>query len=183
MKTIRIYTDGGCSGNQDTENTGGWGAVLTFGEHEKTLKGGALNTTNNIMELTAVLEGLKAVNGKHYPIEIYCDSAYVVNCFLEGWYHKWRLNGWKTSTKKPVENLALWQELIALVESFETLRFYKVKGHVPLKEMAHIEKWFNKYRADYPESTTLEDFAKHLTYNHLADQLAGEAIAELKRNL
>lgn len=183
MKIIRLYTDGGCSNNQEAENVGGWGAVLHYNGHIKTLKGGAINTTNNIMELTAVLKGLQAIKDRSIPVEIYSDSAYVVNCFKENWYVKWRLNGWMTSTKKPVENLALWQELISLVESFSALQFFKVKGHVTLKDDQQLKKWYDKYKADYPPSTTLEVFKLHLENNHLADRLANEGIAEARLSI
>lgn len=180
MKTIRIYTDGACSNNQEATNVGGWGAVLYYQAHTKTLKGGAVNTTNNIMELTAVIMGLKALKDHKIPVEIYSDSAYVVNCFKEGWYQKWRLNGWMTASKKPVENLDLWKELISLVESFEQITFYKVKGHVSLKNDNDLLKWFNKYQSDYPKGTTLEDFRVHLENNHLADALANEGVNEAR---
>jgi len=180
MKRIRLYTDGACSNNQEATNVGGWGAVLYYQEHVKTLKGGTLNTTNNIMELTAVLMGLKALKDKTIPVDIFSDSAYVVNCFKEKWYIKWRLNGWITSTKKPVENLELWKELIDLVESFKDITFYKVKGHVVLKNEADLKKWFAKYQKDYPAGTTLEEFKVHLENNHLADGLATEAVADTR---
>ena len=86
MAILRIYTDGACSGNQEKENFGGWGAVLEYGEHQKELFGGQANTTNNRMELTAVIEALKAIKGTGRTIEVFSDSAYVSNCFREKWY-------------------------------------------------------------------------------------------------
>ena len=102
MSILRIYTDGACSGNQNETNIGGWGSILEFGDSQKELHGGELNTTNNRMELTAVIEALK--------------SSYVASCFRDKWYVNWRKNGWMTSGKKPVENRELWEELISLVE-------------------------------------------------------------------
>ena len=81
MMILRIYTDGGCSGNQSSENAGGWGAILEFGEHKKEMFGGEANTTNNRMELTAVIEAFKALNKDGQTVEVFSDSAYVSNCF------------------------------------------------------------------------------------------------------
>lgn len=94
MAILKIYTDGACSGNQHDENIGGWGAVLTYGSHEKELWGGQQNTTNNRMEMTALLEAFNAVNRDNQCIEIYSDSAYLMDCFRKKWYVKWLSNGW-----------------------------------------------------------------------------------------
>ena len=126
MDKILIYTDGACSGNP---GPGGWGAILMYKEHKKELSGGCKNTTNNIMEITAVLEALKQLK---YPcnseVEIYSDSAYVVNAFNNGWIYNWKKNNWKTSTKGPVKNKELWEELYTLVKKYN-VEFVKVKGH------------------------------------------------------
>ena len=95
MTVLRIYTDGGCSGNQSDENIGGWGAILEFGENKKELRGGELNTTNNRMEMTALLEAFRALKKEGLEIEIFSDSSYLMNCFREKWYETWRRNGWK----------------------------------------------------------------------------------------
>ena len=126
MDKILIYTDGACSGNP---GPGGWGAVLMYKEHKKEFSGGCKNTTNNIMEITAVLE---ALNQLKYPcnseVEIYSDSAYVVNAFNNGWIYNWKKNNWKTASKEPVKNKELWEELYVLVKKFNA-SFIKVKGH------------------------------------------------------
>ena len=126
MDKILIYTDGACSGNP---GPGGWGAILMYKEHKKELSGGCKNTTNNIMEITAVLEALKQLK---YPcnseVEIYSDSAYVVNAFNNGWIYNWKKNNWKTASKEPVKNKELWEELYSLVKKFNA-SFIKVKGH------------------------------------------------------
>lgn len=126
MDKILIYTDGACSGNP---GPGGWGAILMYKEHKKELSGGCKNTTNNIMEITAVLEALKQLK---YPckseVEIYSDSAYVVNAFNNGWIYNWKKNNWKTASKEPVKNKELWEELYTLVKKFKA-SFIKVKGH------------------------------------------------------
>ena len=132
MSIIRIYTDGGCSGNQSRENFGGWGAILEYGGRQKELYGGACNTTNNRMEMTALLNALNALKKENLSLEIFSDSAYLMNCFREKWYETWQKNGWITSGKKPVENKELWEQLIAHLTKHYSFSFYRVKGHVNL---------------------------------------------------
>lgn len=124
MKRVLLYTDGACSGNP---GPGGWGAILIYGEIKKELSGGKTSTTNNRMELTAVIEGLKRLK---FPciVDIYSDSAYTVNAFQEGWVRNWEKGGWIKADKKPVLNADLWQELISLVRKHQ-VTFHKVKGH------------------------------------------------------
>ena len=124
MEEVIIYTDGACSGNP---GPGGWGAILLLGDHKKEISGGKKDTTNNVMELTAVIEGLKLLK---YPCEVdlYSDSAYVVNAFLQGWIYNWVKNNWKTADKKDVKNKELWQELVKLTHTHD-VTFIKVKGH------------------------------------------------------
>lgn len=124
MKQVKIYTDGACSGNP---GPGGWGAILIYGPHEKELSGGASETTNNRMELTAVIEALKALK-EPCEVTVYSDSAYVVNGMSAGWIEGWKKNGWKTSKNKPVENQDLWQELDHWTHTHK-VHFKKVKGH------------------------------------------------------
>ena len=116
MKIVNIYTDGACAGNQNEENIGGWGCVLEFMGREKELCGGEINTTNNRMELTALVEALSALKETGLTLNIYSDSAYLVNCFRCKWYQSWQKNGWKTSQKQPVENRELWERLLQLLE-------------------------------------------------------------------
>ena len=124
MEKVVIYTDGACSGNP---GPGGWGSILMYKDNKKEISGGNKNTTNNIMELTAVIEGLKMLK---YPCEVdlYSDSAYVVNGFEKGWIYNWIKNDWKTSDKKPVKNKELWQKLYDLTK-IHKVNFIKVKGH------------------------------------------------------
>ena len=124
MKRVLLYTDGACSGNP---GPGGWGAILIYGEIKKELSGGETSTTNNRMELTAVIEGLKRLK---FPciVDIYSDSAYTVNAFQEGWVRNWEKGGWIKAEKKPVLNADLWQELFSLVRK-QQVTFHKVKGH------------------------------------------------------
>lgn len=124
MKQVTLYTDGACSGNP---GPGGWGAVLLYGEHRKELSGGERETTNNRMELTAVIEGLRALK-QPCIVDIYSDSAYTVNAFTQGWVRGWERGNWRKADKKPVLNADLWQELLALTK-VHRVTFYKVKGH------------------------------------------------------
>ncbi len=126
---VIIYTDGACSGNQNTVNKGGWGAILLWKDKSKELFGGEKNSTNNRMELKAVIEALKALKTQKLSVDIYSDSAYIVNCFKQKWYEKWENNGWKNAKKEKVENRDLWEELIALYRSFNQVTFIKIKGH------------------------------------------------------
>ncbi|HWP95973.1 MAG TPA: ribonuclease HI [Syntrophomonadaceae bacterium] len=125
MKEIEIYTDGACSGNP---GPGGWAAVLVYGEHCKEINGGELNTTNQRMELKAVIEALKALKVQDWQVVVRSDSAYVVNAFKQGWLDKWQKNGWKNSKKEEVANQDLWQELLTQC-SRNQVRLEKVKGH------------------------------------------------------
>jgi ribonuclease HI len=129
MEKIIIYTDGACSGNQNSENIGGYGAVLMYKDNKKEIYGGEINTTNNRMELKACIEALKMLKRNDIPIDVHTDSAYLCNCINQEWYKKWRSNGWKNSKKEPVENKELWVELLDLVERFRNIKFIKVKGH------------------------------------------------------
>lgn len=125
---LSLYCDGGCRGNQGDVNVGGWGAYLIWGEHTKELWGGERNTTNNKMELTGAIEGLRAVKNKNVPTDVYLDSAYVLNG-ITSWVAGWQRNGWKNSKKEPVANKELWLELIAERDQFSDIHFIKVKGH------------------------------------------------------
>lgn len=106
---------------------GGWGAILMFNDIKKEISGGRKDTTNNVMEVTAVIEALKLLK-RECEVEVYSDSAYVVNCFNNGWIYNWIKNNWRTSGKEPVKNKELWQELYALTKKHK-VKFVKVKGH------------------------------------------------------
>lgn len=124
MEKVTIYTDGACSGNP---GPGGWGAVLMYENNEKEISGGKKDTTNNVMELTAALEALKLLK---YPceVELYSDSAYLVNGFDKGWIYGWQKNNWKTASKEPVKNKEIWEEIYKLTK-IHKVKFIKVKGH------------------------------------------------------
>ena len=124
MQKVIIYTDGACSGNP---GPGGWAAVLIANENKKEISGGMKNTTNNIMELTAILEGLKALKVQ-CEVEVYSDSAYSVNAFNQGWIYNWIKKGWKTSDGSSVKNKEIWKEIYDLTKKHK-VTFIKVKGH------------------------------------------------------
>ena len=124
MKTVTLFTDGACSGNP---GPGGWGAILEYKGTEKELCGGEESTTNNRMELTAVIRGLQALN-EPCIVELYSDSKYVIDALEKGWAWNWRKNGWKKADKKPALNPDLWEELLLLTMKHQ-LHYHGVKGH------------------------------------------------------
>lgn len=124
MEEITIYTDGACSGNP---GPGGWAAVLMFGDNKKEISGGSKDTTNNIMELTAVVEALKLLK-RPCKVNLHSDSAYVVNAFNQKWIYGWIKKNWKTADGSSVKNKEIWQELYSLTKIHD-VTFIKVKGH------------------------------------------------------
>ena len=135
---IAIYTDGACKGNP---GPGGWGAILRLGKQEKELWGGEPATTNNRMELTAVIEALAALK-RPVSATVYSDSQYVLNGISQ-WIHGWKKNGWRTSDKKPVKNADLWQQLDRLA-SLHTLEWVWVKGHAGHPENERADALANR---------------------------------------
>ncbi len=123
-KKVTLYTDGACSGNP---GLGGYGGILIYGEAQLEYSGSEKETTNNRMEIIAVITGLKRLK---YPcsVDVYSDSAYTVNAFNEGWIYAWKKNGWKKADKKEVQNVDLWEELYALTKIHD-VTFHKVAGH------------------------------------------------------
>lgn len=124
MKQIEIYTDGACSGNP---GPGGWGAVLRYNGREKEISGGEAQTTNNRMELTAVIAALECLK-EPCTVELYSDSKYVIDALSKGWAVSWRKKGWIKSDKKPALNVDLWERLLKLTEAHE-MHYHWVKGH------------------------------------------------------
>ena len=124
MKKVTIYTDGACSGNP---GAGGWGAILIYGETKKEISGYCDNTTNNVMELTACVQALSLLK-ENCEVDLFSDSAYVINAFNEGWLTNWKANGFRNAKKKPVANAELWQSLDVLCNK-HNIHWHKVKGH------------------------------------------------------
>ena len=155
MKTITLYTDGACSGNP---GPGGWGAILEYMGHEKELSGGEANTTNNRMELTAVIKGLQALK-EPCIVELYSDSKYLVDAFNQHWVDGWLKRGWKNSSKEPVKNIDLWQRLLR-AKAQHQVKFTWVKGHAGHPENERCDRL----------ATTAADG------NNLLDDVVGEVI-------
>lgn len=154
MAVVMVYTDGACSGNQKKENLGGYAAVVVFQDKVlKNITGAEQNTTNNRMELTAIIEGLKSLKTKRIPVVVRSDSAYCVNCINQGWFKKWKANGWRNAKNKPVENKDLWTALFDIASTFSYIKFEKVAGH----------------SGD--------------TYNDVADKLAKDCIIKLREEI
>ena len=124
MKTVTLYTDGACSGNP---GPGGWGAILSYMGHEKEMSGGEENTTNNRMELMAVIKGLQALK-EPCIVELYSDSKYVIDALEKGWAQGWKKRNWVKSDKKPALNPDLWEVLLNLTQIHE-MHYHWVKGH------------------------------------------------------
>lgn len=129
MKKVMIYTDGACSGNP---GPGGWGAVLLYNESRKEISGGETPSTNNRMEIMAAIAALESLK-EACEVDLYSDSAYLVNAFKQEWLENWQRNGWKTSKKQPVENQDLWQRLLQQTKKHK-VTWHKVKGHAENKE-------------------------------------------------
>jgi len=124
MKKIVMYADGSCLGNP---GPGGWGSILRHGEYEKELCGGFADTTNNRMEIMAVLQGLLALK-EACTVDVYTDSQYLCKAVTSGWLENWQRNGWRTTAKKPVKNQDLWQRLLPLLKR-HCVHFYWIRGH------------------------------------------------------
>lgn len=138
MQEVEIYTDGGCRGNP---GVGGWGALLRMGGHEKELKGAEADTTNNRMELTAAIEGLKALK-RPCKVILTTDSQYVKNGITQ-WLPNWKKNNWRTAAKKPVKNQDLWQALDAAIQPHE-IEWAWVKGHAGHAENERVDELANQ---------------------------------------
>lgn len=123
-KRVQIYTDGACSGNP---GPGGWGTILHYGEFEKKISGGEASTTNNRMELTAVIKGLSALN-QRCIVDLYSDSKYFIDAIDKGWAKKWKSNGWMRTKKDKALNPDLWEQVLELLDKHD-VTLHWVKGH------------------------------------------------------
>ncbi|MGN0623871.1 MAG: ribonuclease HI [Oscillospiraceae bacterium] len=135
MKKVEIFTDGACSGNP---GPGGFGVILKFNGHEKELSGGEKSTTNNRMELTAVITGLSALK-EPCEVSLYTDSKYIIDSVTKGWAAKWKANNWVKGDKKPALNADLWERLLELLDVHK-VSFVWVKGHAGHPENERCDK-------------------------------------------
>ena len=177
---INIYTDGACSGNQFDNNSGGWGAILEYGDHIKEIHGGETDTTNNRMEITALIEGLTALTKKNYDVRVFSDSSYLIDCLRKKWYEKWRVNGWKRADKKPVENKDLWEKLLAFLPEYD-FRFYLIKGHLAkgARETA-LRSGYERFVRNNGDGFSYEEFLGISERNRRADELANLGVSEVR---
>ena len=155
METIMIYCDGGCRGNQNTHNIGGYGIVIQHGEIVKEFYGATENTTNNRMELLACIESLKKLKDMSIPVVLTTDSRYVERGVNE-WRHSWARRGWKNSQGKPVGNLDLWKELLWLVDRHDDITFEHCYGHSDNE---------GNNRADYLVNVAMDEFLERRDSN------------------
>lgn len=179
-KTVNIYTDGACSGNQNEKNTGGWGAVLEYGSNSREIYGGERNTTNNRMEMKALISAFDALNRDGLSIRVFCDSSYLMDCFRKKWYEKWLNNGWLTAKKDPVENRDLWEALLPWL-SRHNISFYRVKGHISINYQTEVnlKKLYAKFQEWNGKDFSYKCFIHVTEMNNLADKLANKGIKEL----
>jgi len=179
-QTINIYTDGACSGNQFDTNTGGWGTILEYSGYHKELHGGELNTTNNRMELTALIEGLSSLTKKNYDVHVFSDSSYLIDCMRKRWYEKWRMNGWLKSDKKPVENRDLWEKILAYLPEYE-FRFYLVKGHIGEGAGEDtLREGYSRFVRQNGDGFSYDEFTLIAMKNSRADELANLGIQKAR---
>ena len=150
LASVEIYTDGACSGNP---GIGAYAAILIAGGHEKEISGAVGNTTNNRMEITAVIEGLRELK-RPCAVKLYSDSAYVINAFNQKWLDNWQKNGWKNAAGSPVSNKELWQELVTLAKPHQ-IEGIKVKGHADNEYNNRCDELavaaVKQYKADHGE--------------------------------
>lgn len=171
-ETIDIYTDGACSGNQFANNRGGWGAVLEYKGRTKEIFGSEKDTTNNRMEITAVIESLSAIKKAGQRVRVFSDSSYVIDCIRKKWYENWMRNGWLTSGKKPVENKDLWEKLIPLL-GLQDYSFYLVKGHIGAKAGEETKrKGYGRFVKNNGSGLSYEEYLYVTARNNRADELA-----------
>ena len=179
-RILRIYTDGGCAGNQSDENLGGWGAIMEFAGASKELYGSCPNTTNNRMEMTALLEAFKAIRKDGQQIQVFSDSSYLMDCFRKKWYAGWQKNGWLTASKKPVENQDLWKQLLPYIKKHD-ISFFRVKGHVNLNSKSvNLDKLYEKFVQWNGAEFSYDDFIYVTEKNNRADELANLGIDQLR---
>lgn len=146
---IRIWTDGACrfdssKGGVAHDDISGYAVLIKFNGEERIFGEAKLGATNSLMELTAVLEGLRAIRNFGYPVRIFSDSMYVVSPLRQGWYRKWQRNGWKTSSGSEVKHRDIWEELISFWSNFSDIEIHHVKGHSGIVDNERVDSYVNK---------------------------------------
>ena len=154
-KRVTLYTDGACSGNP---GLGGYAGILIYGDFRREYNAAEKHTTNNRMEVLAVIEGLKKLKYSCI-VDVYSDSAYTVNAFLNGWVYAWKKNGWKKADNKPVSNVDLWEELYALTKTHE-VTFHKVAGHADNELNNRCDELARAAIVDLRNSLTAEELVE-----------------------
>ncbi len=150
-KEIIVYTDGGARGNGKEDCISAWAYTLSYGEHKKEDKGAVYGATNNQMEMTAIIEALKAIKNKTLPIRVHSDSAYCING-ITSWIHNWKKKGWINSKKEVVENKELWLQMDKLVSECSDIQFIKVKGHADVEGNIRVDELVNQAMDEYIQS-------------------------------
>jgi ribonuclease HI len=182
MLVTNIYTDGACSDNQSGAGLGGWGAVLEYGSHRKEIWGAEPATTNNRMEMSALIGAFDNLTKDGLCVNVFSDSSYLTECFRKKWYEKWGKNGWMTAKKTPVENRDLWERLLECTKRHD-VTFYRVKGHVTTGSAseAALRKLFAKFQGWNGAKFTYDDFLHVTEMNNRADDLANQGVNSLRQ--
>jgi ribonuclease HI len=179
-KEINVYADGGCRGNQDSKNIGGYGVVLEYNGKIKELRHYEANTTNNRMELAAVISGLSIIKKTNKsPINLSSDSVYVVDCIKKKWYVKWQANGWRTADKTEVKNIDLWKKLLPIVAE-KDIRYFNVRGHVSTTNALSLTTHHKRFNMKNGTSISQQEFKHIAELNIRADELANISLDEAK---
>lgn len=154
--------------------------MLEYGGHVKELYGGELNTTNNRMELTALIEALAALTKKNYDVRVFSDSSYLIECMRKRWHEKWAINGWQTTGKKPVGNRELWERLFEFLPDYE-FSYYLIKGHIGQRAREDTKrKGYERFVRNNGDAFSFEEFLLIAEKNNRADELANLGIEEAR---
>lgn len=172
-KKTRIFIDGACEPNP---GSGGWGVIIRTGSNKKAkYYGGEADTTNARMEVMAMYKGLKKVTDRDQRIEVYSDSAYVVNTIREGWYKKWNLDDPDCSYK----HADLWRKIVKLLNKFEDIEVFHIKAHLDLTDRDELEEWRQKFNEKHDQNINMGTFKVLVKMNNEVDKLAGKRISRL----
>lgn len=161
---IIIYTDGGSRNNGEPDAISGYGIIIMYGSYTREMIGAKFGSTNNQMEMKSVIESMKVLKPRDVPVVVHTDSNLIIQTINKKWYVNWVKNGWKKSNKKPVENKALWEELLGLYKEFDNIKFVKVKGHDTDKYNNRADELANIAMDELALNPSIAEFLK--TYQH-----------------